>query len=340
VVQKRTSPLGLSPVGLSDFLFIPRRIMTDSDSDSESRRDPRLFYLPHSHPPPLDPLPSNFSSLPFPQSLSIVLSKNYTWRNKRGFIRIAGLAFYLGMLMMLGIAITLLPFITSSSSFYYSIPDSSSTTTTSSSSSFLSLSSFLSFGFYLIFLSFFHLLEFLLTALFHPENVTSLSFLLNHSFAFHMASIMAIVEYLIEMFFFPSAKSPLSSSLSFFSLSFGVILVVLGQSLRSTAMWVGGVNFTHVIASRKEERHQLVTRSVYSFCRHPAYAGWFYWSIGMQFVLANPICVIGWAVASWKFFEGRIPYEERTMFAFFGDDYREYHRKVGTGIPFLKTTRW
>ena len=70
--------------------------------------------------------------------------------------------------------------------------------------------------------------------------------------------------------------------------------------------------------------------------RHPSYFGWFYWSIGTQILLANPICTIVYAIASFKFFESRIKYEEYHLLNFFGKQYSTYQQNVPTGIPFVK----
>lgn len=106
-----------------------------------------------------------------------------------------------------------------------------------------------------------------------------------------------------------------------------------------------------------------------SFSRHPSYMGWFWWSIGTQLLLCNPIvcarvcaharlmrfapyghptaCIrahcstrppqatVGYAAASWQFFADRIPYEEETLHDFFGAEYAEYCRRVPTRIPFI-----
>ena len=49
----------------------------------------------------------------------------------------------------------------------------------------------------------------------------------------------------------------------------------------------------------------------------------------------NPICVVAYALASWKFFHDRIETEEITLIKFFGAQYIEYQQKVGTGLPFI-----
>lgn len=101
-------------------------------------------------------------------------------------------------------------------------------------------------------------------------------------------------------------------------------------------MFTAGHNFTHLIQYRKRDDHQLVQSGIYSLFRHPSYVGWFWWSIGTQVVLVNPVCAIGYAVASWKFFNDRICDEEISLINFFGEDYVAYQRSVPTGIPFIQ----
>ena len=74
----------------------------------------------------------------------------------------------------------------------------------------------------------------------------------------------------------------------------------------------------------------------FSVCRHPSYAGWFWWSIGTQLLLCNPVCTLVYAAASYRFFAGRIWHEERALLSFFGDAYRNYQRQVPSGVPGVK----
>jgi protein-S-isoprenylcysteine O-methyltransferase len=76
----------------------------------------------------------------------------------------------------------------------------------------------------------------------------------------------------------------------------------------------------------------LITPSV---LRHPAYFGWFYWSIGTQLLLCNPICIIAYTGASWSFFNARIPHEENLLLKFYPAGYPEYLRRTYIGIPFI-----
>ena len=147
-----------------------------------------------------------------------------------------------------------------------------------------------------------------------------------------MAAILSWIEFWVEYYFLPDVKM--------FRLFFlcGLVMVVFGETLRKVAMFTAGANFTHQVQAVKRSDHTLVTTGVYSFFRHPSYVGWFYWSIGTQLLILNPICTVGYAIVSWKFFNARITDEEKLLWCFFGDQYTQYKERVGTGIPFIQGT--
>lgn len=185
------------------------------------------------------------------------------------------------------------------------------------------------FGIYVIILSLFHFTEFLAIALTNPEVVTPDSFVLNHSKAYAIAAISSWVEFMIERYFAPQFKQ-----MTFVSI-IGLCLCVLGEIMRKSAIFTAKKNFNHIVQNEKIEDHELVTKGVYKICRHPSYVGWFYWSIGTQLVLQNPVCLIAYGMASWKFFEERIYFEEVNLLRFFGKSYIVYQKNVSTGLPFI-----
>lgn len=74
--------------------------------------------------------------------------------------------------------------------------------------------------------------------------------------------------------------------------------------------------------TEKEEHHGvLVTHGVYSFSRHPGYFGFFWWALGTQILLSNPVSLLLFSVVLWRFFNERISAEETYLIRFFGDDY-------------------
>ena len=132
------------------------------------------------------------------------------------------------------------------------------------------------FGLYLSILSLFHFSEYIITSIINPRSLSLDSFLLNHSKEYGLAIISSIIEFSIESYFCPQIKSLTHLK------SFGLFLCFFGESMRKLAMITAGSNFNHIIQSRREEGHVLVTHGVYALCRHPSYVGWFYWSIGTQ----------------------------------------------------------
>jgi len=189
---------------------------------------------------------------------------------------------------------------------------------------------YISLGWYITIMSFFHFSEFLVTSIIRPQTLSTDSFLLNHSKAYKLAALVSWIEYLIEFYCFPTMKI-----FSWFNL-FGLVLCIGGEALRKIAMLTAGSNFDHLIRTHREDKHQLVTSGIYAVFRHPSYVGWFYWSIGTQIVLCNPLCIIAYTFASWRFFHERVYEEEITLLHFFGNQYVLYKKKVPTGLPFIR----
>ena len=199
------------------------------------------------------------------------------------------------------------------------------------------------------------MLEFIVTALTRPSTVSYHSFILNHSKEYSLAFLASLSEFWIEAFFFREWK------LRFVYLNgLGLLMLAMGQVVRSTGMWYEerktyvhsiellisltvirtcGKNFAHQIMVEKAEGHQLITHGVYAYLRHPSYFGFFYWSVGSQLFLLNPICLAIYAFASWKFFSARIPYEESLLLQFYGEDYLNYMKRTIIGIPLIPTIR-
>lgn len=51
------------------------------------------------------------------------------------------------------------------------------------------------------------------------------------------------------------------------------------------------------------------------------------------------MCIVGYTVASWRFFRERIEEEELSLIHFFAEDYVEYKKRVPTGLPFISGIR-
>nr|XP_026241771.1 protein-S-isoprenylcysteine O-methyltransferase [Urocitellus parryii] len=156
------------------------------------------------------------------------------------------------------------------------------------------------------------------------------SFLLNHSLEYTVAALSSWIEFTLENIFWPELKQ-----ITWLS-TMGLLMVVFGECLRKAAMFTAGSNFNHVVQNEKSDTHTLVTSGVYAWFRHPSYVGWFYWSIGTQVMLCNPICGVVYALTVWRFFRDRTEEEEISLIHFFGEEYLEYKKRVPTGLPFIK----
>lgn len=79
--------------------------------------------------------------------------------------------------------------------------------------------------------------------------------------------------------------------------------------------------------------HQLVTRGVYRWLRHPMYASFFAMGAAQALLLSNWIA--GWAAlaAVIALYVIRVPEEEKMMLDYFGDAYRAYMQRTGGIVP-------
>ncbi|KAE8212920.1 hypothetical protein CF327_g3503 [Tilletia walkeri] len=185
------------------------------------------------------------------------------------------------------------------------------------------------FGIYLGSWAVFHMLEFVITARYNPTRLFADSFLLQNGVGYHIAHGFAVCEFVLESYFFPCAKVPTALTI------LGLGLMLVGQAARSLAMVHAGNSFSHQVAAYKREDHILVTTGVYSISRHPSYFGFFYWALGTQLMLANPVSALGFAVVLYRFFSDRIQKEEGFLLRFFGKAYEDYRKRVPTLLPFI-----
>jgi protein-S-isoprenylcysteine O-methyltransferase len=186
------------------------------------------------------------------------------------------------------------------------------------------------FGIYGTFMSIFHYTEFLGIAMSNPQTLSPDSFILNHSVPYVVAAMASWLEFSLEVYFVPQMK------VYRVLWAMGATMCFSGEMLRKISMITASKSFSHLVQFTRTEDHVLITHGVYSLMRHPSYVGWFWWSIGTQIILANPICTLVYTLTSWKFFNDRIHMEEATLLSFFGDDYYKYQQKVPTGLPFIR----
>jgi protein-S-isoprenylcysteine O-methyltransferase len=190
-------------------------------------------------------------------------------------------------------------------------------------------------AFFLAALSTFHFLEFWTTAAYNTPAATVGSYLLTSNWpAYAIAHSSAAVECLFVNVVFPDrAWAPLHSGPLLRLLGFAA--VAAGQTIRSAAMVQAGPSFNHIVQQQRGVGHVLVTTGIYSSLRHPSYFGFFWWALGTQLVMGNVVCFFAYAVFLWYFFSTRIKGEEELLVRFFGEEYIDYKKRVGTKIPFI-----
>ncbi|KAF2875264.1 protein-S-isoprenylcysteine O-methyltransferase [Massariosphaeria phaeospora] len=187
-------------------------------------------------------------------------------------------------------------------------------------------------SFFVGILSVFHFLEFYTTAAYNTPSAFISSFLLANGYQYRLAHSIAFIETLITSYFFPTWQARVSPPSA---IVLGMTLVVVGQIVRSLAMVQAGTNFNHLVQSRKNDGHELVTTGLYAYFRHPSYFGFFWWGLGAQVALGNTVSFIGYAGILWYFFKTRIIHEEKHLVQFFGNDYRDYRARTSVWIPFI-----
>ncbi len=144
----------------------------------------------------------------------------------------------------------------------------------------------------------------------------------------------------LAMFFLPLAYSA-TNWLDFANYSLpgwagwlGVALILLAVIVFWRSHADLGLNWSPSLEIRKE--HQLITRGIFGYVRHPMYASQWIWVIAQPLLLQNwlagPLDLIVFIL----FYALRVPAEEKMMMDTFGDEYREYVKKTGAVIPKIK----
>ncbi len=169
---------------------------------------------------------------------------------------------------------------------------------------------------YLCSLSLFHFLEYWITAKYNPSRVNSKSFLINNGLEYTFAHLLSLIEVTIELYFI-KPNSNLNFKFNKKLWIIGFLLMIIGQTFRSLAMIQCSDSFSHIIEVRKVKGHVLVTDGVYSISRHPSYFGFFWWALGTQILLLNPITFIAFSIVLYGFFKRRIICKWRNSFQFF-----------------------
>lgn len=110
----------------------------------------------------------------------------------------------------------------------------------------------------------------------------------------------------------------------------GVALFVPWAVLIVSTFRTLGRNLTDTVVTRKE--HTLVTHGPYRYVRHPFYLAFALGAVAGSLVTANGFLFLAGCVP-FGFVLARLPIEEAKLIERFGDDYREYMRRVNRFLP-------
>jgi protein-S-isoprenylcysteine O-methyltransferase Ste14 len=111
----------------------------------------------------------------------------------------------------------------------------------------------------------------------------------------------------------------------------GTVCLALGLRLLHRSHADLGTNWSITLAMR--ENHQLVTRGVYCWVRHPMYLSLLIYSVGHALVVPNWLAGPSYGVAIVLMFAFRLGPEERMMLEEFGKDYEAYRATTRRLIP-------
>jgi protein-S-isoprenylcysteine O-methyltransferase len=157
--------------------------------------------------------------------------------------------------------------------------------------------------FFLGVLCIFHFLEFWTTAAYNTPTAYISSFLLTNGSRYRQAHTFAFIEAIVTSYLLPKWQARVNPP---WAIALGVVMIAVGQVVRSLAMVQAGTNFNHQVQQQKNEGHELVTTGLYSVFRHPSYFGFFWWGLGTQVALGNTVSLVAYAIVLWYFFYTRI----------------------------------
>ena len=176
----------------------------------------------------------------------------------------------------------------------------------------------------------YHYSEYISVIIYHIYNLDYKSFLLDHSTEWIFSLIFSYLETIIGTIYFREIKQ------NIYTFYLGIVITIIGQTFRIGTLFTAKKNFTHLLSYEKKKEHVLLTTGFFGITRHPSYFGFLVWTIGTQLMCLNIICIIGFPIGLFLFFQDRIIEEEGLLIEFFGYDYLEYKKKVGILIPFIK----
>lgn len=113
---------------------------------------------------------------------------------------------------------------------------------------------------------------------------------------------------------------------------------VLGVAVMLAGLWLFWRSHAELgdswsVTLELNAQHRLVTDGLYRFVRHPMYASFLVLGLGQALLVANWIAGLSGLAATALLMVVRLPREEAMMIERFGNQYREYRRRVGAVLP-------
>jgi protein-S-isoprenylcysteine O-methyltransferase Ste14 len=127
--------------------------------------------------------------------------------------------------------------------------------------------------------------------------------------------------------------TPLPISRSYLIAYLGLILIISGVVIRIVAIRTLGNFFTVNLAIHND--HQLITKGLYRFIRHPSYTGSLLSFVGLGVSFNNWLSLVVIAIPILISFIYRINVEEKLMLQQFGSEYINYKKNTKRLIPLI-----
>ena len=112
----------------------------------------------------------------------------------------------------------------------------------------------------------------------------------------------------------------------------GISIVICGLAITIIARRTLADNWSSAVTFK--ENHELITKGIYQFVRHPIYTGILLMFMGSAYLYFSLSTIIGFMLMVFAIIY-KIRLEEKMMTEHFPDAYPEYRKKVRAIIPFM-----
>lgn len=143
---------------------------------------------------------------------------------------------------------------------------------------------------------------------------------------FYLAYVVVFIVYLINPQWLTGFQFDVPVPLRWL----GAIPLLLGAKMMHSGLRHLGKSLTISISTRAD--HKLIDSGPYRYVRHPLYTAGMIQSIGLCLLMANWLVAV-FAGGFWVLIVFRTPMEEEKLSEQFGDQYREYAKRVGRFWP-------